>query len=55
VAQNALHTLDSLDVDHDNEIVDHKNSSKMCVMVLRKSKHLIFITTFYSRKYGLFN
>jgi hypothetical protein len=55
VAQDALHTLDSLDVDHGNEIVDHKNSSKMCVLVIRKSKHLIFVTTFFSRKHGLLN
>lgn len=52
MAQDGLHTLDSLDVDHGNEIVDHKNSSKMCVMVMRKSKHFIFVTNFSSRKHG---
>jgi hypothetical protein len=42
-------------VDHGNEIVGHKNSSKMCVLVMRKSKHFIFVATFSGRKYGLFN
>ncbi len=46
VAQDAFHTLDSLVVDHGNEIVDHKNSSKMRVMVMRKSKHLILLQLF---------
>jgi len=55
VAQDALHTLDSSNVDHGNEIVGHKNSSKMCVLVMRKSKHFIFVATFSGKKYGLFN
>ncbi len=55
MAQDALHTLDSSDVDHGNEIVGHKNSSKMCVLVMRKSKHLFFVATFSNRKHGLFN